>query len=93
MEYEWDPEKSARNWAARRISFKSARRFDWTFALEARDGRQAYEEVRTIALGFIGERLHVLVYTRRGIRCRVISLRKAHPREAARYAKFTEDLG
>jgi uncharacterized DUF497 family protein len=49
--------------------------------------------VRTVALGFIGARLHVLVYTRRGQRCRVISLRKAGPKEAARYAEFTEDLG
>ncbi len=93
MDYEWDPNKAALNGANHRVSFKAARRFDWTFAIEARDDRKVYEEVRTIALGFIGARLHVLVYTRRGTRCRVISLRKASSKEEARYAEFTKDLG
>ena len=93
MDYEWDPNKADVNWAAHRVSFKAARRFDWTFALEARDGHKPYEEVRTIAIGFIGARLHVLVYTRRGFRCRVISLRKANSEEMARYAELTKDLG
>jgi uncharacterized protein len=93
MEFEWDPEKASLNWAKHRVSFKAVRRFDWTFAVEARDSRNVYSEVRTIAHGFIGARLHVLVYTRRGNRCRVISLRKASSKEVARYAEFTEDLG
>jgi uncharacterized DUF497 family protein len=92
MDYEWDPNKADINWANHRVSFKAARRFEWAFALEARDDRKPYAEVRTSAIGFIGARLHVLVYTRRGIRCRVISLRKARSKEVARYAEFTEDL-
>jgi uncharacterized protein len=93
MEYEWDPDKAASNWANHRVSFKAARRFLWDFALEFRDERHDYPEVRTIAIGLIGTRLHVLVYTLRGRRCRVISLRKANSREARRYDEFTEDLG
>lgn len=40
-----------------------------------------------MALGFIGDRLHVLVFTMRGQTLRVISLRRANERECARYAE------
>jgi len=93
MDYEWDPKKAASNWSIHRVSFKAARRFLWDFALELRDERKDYPEVRTIAIGLIDARPHVLIYTLRGGRCRVISLRKANLREARRYAEFTEDLG
>ena len=48
---------------------------------------KAYGEVRFIAVGFIGSSLHVVAYTLRGERLRVISFRKANRREAARYAQ------
>jgi uncharacterized DUF497 family protein len=41
--------------------------------------------MRTIAIGFIGLRLHVLVFTMRGQIMRVISLRKANRKESAAY--------
>ena len=37
------------------------------------------------AFGFIGERLHILVFTARGEDTHVISLRKANKREVKRY--------
>jgi len=38
-----------------------------------------------VALGFIGRRLHVLVYTPRANALRAISLRKANDREVRHY--------
>lgn len=49
------------------------------------DDRADYGETRMFALGFIGDRLHALVFTMRGDACRVISLRRANDREVAHY--------
>ena len=49
------------------------------------DDRYDYGEDRTQALGLIDGRLHMLAFTMRGDALRVISLRKANPREVKRY--------
>ena len=49
-------------------------------------GTDAKRRARFVATGFIGRRLHVAVFTERGDRVRVISLRRANSREARRYA-------
>lgn len=49
------------------------------------DDREDYGELRMKALGFIGVRLHVLIFTERGDKIRVISLRKATKREVEAY--------
>ena len=82
----FDPEKSGRNEAERGISFSLALEFDWNTALVAEDSRRDYGERRFQAVGFIGERLHVLVFTPRGEHVHVISLRRANGRERNRYA-------
>ena len=43
--------------------------------------------VRFVATGLLGTRLYVLVYTLRETVVRIISLRKANPREVKRYAR------
>lgn len=43
--------------------------------------------MRYVALGMLGERLHVLCFTEITDGIRVISFRKANSREVARYAK------
>ena len=61
------------------------RAFDWeTARIEADDHP---EEPRWIGHGMIGSRLHVVVFTERGDRIRIISLRKANPREEQRHAR------
>jgi uncharacterized DUF497 family protein len=42
-----------------------------------------------MALGFIGVRLHAMVFTRRASNIRIISLRKAHRLEVRRYVDAT----
>jgi uncharacterized protein len=85
MEIEFDSERSAKNAVARGLPFDLVADFDFETALVAQDIREAYGEDRFIALGLIGQRLHVVAYTICGARLRVISLRKANAREVERY--------
>jgi len=86
MPVSYDPAKSERNEAERGLSFDLAEEFAWSSALIAEDTRKDYEERRYQALGFIGEHLHMLVFTPRGGAVHVISLRRANQRERTRYA-------
>ena len=86
MPLSYDPAKSERNEAERGLAFDLAEELDWSSALIAEDTRKDYEERRYQALGFIGEHLHMLVFTPRGGAVHVISLRRANQRERMRYA-------
>jgi uncharacterized DUF497 family protein len=83
--YEWDAAKAEANLAKHRIRFERAHDFDWDSAIERVDDREEYGEARMVALGFIGRRLHVLIYTARQDVIRVISLRRANKREVQAY--------
>ncbi|TAN46351.1 MAG: BrnT family toxin [Rhodospirillales bacterium] len=85
----WDEVKRARNIAKHGVDLADAEGFDFAKAIVAIDDRADYGEVREVAVGFIGERLHVLVFTRRGGDIHVISLRKANRRECSRYETET----
>ena len=86
MRLTYDPAKNERNIAERGLSFDLAAEFDWSSALIAEDTRQRYPERRYQALGWIGEHLHMLVFTPRDEAVHVISLRRANQRERSRYA-------
>jgi uncharacterized DUF497 family protein len=83
----YDPDKNERNIRERDISFESAREFEWASAYIVEDMRKNYPERRFQALGYIGTRLHMLVFTPRAEDTHVISLRKANRREVKRYGK------
>ena len=51
------------------------------------DQRNEYGEARMIGLGYIGDRLFNVVFVDRNEERRIISLRKANPREVKRYAE------
>lgn len=85
MDISYDPAKNERNIATRGISFERVREFDFDTALIRQDVRNDYGEPRVVALGFIENRLHALIFTRRGEVVRVISLRKANRREVRLY--------
>jgi len=87
VQYEWDHNKAQANFAKHEVDFSAAEEFDWTTAIETYDDRFDYGEKRWIALGFIQNRLHVLVYTRRYESIRIISLRKANTREREFYER------
>jgi len=86
----FDPKKSQRNLRERGISFQRAKLFEWSSAFIVEDTRRDYGEQRFRAIGWIGDRLHVLVFTPRAEKVHVISLRKANDREARLYASKTQ---
>lgn len=87
MEITFDPEKDAKNRLKHHISLREAGAFRWRDALVQQDVRTSYAEPRFIGYGFVGIRLHVLVFTLREGGLRVISLRKANEREQKKYAE------
>jgi uncharacterized DUF497 family protein len=90
-EISFDPAKNAANLRERGLPFSLVRdEFDWATAQVIEDKRREYGERRFRAFGFIGPRLHAVVFTRRAAVMHVISLRKANRREARRYATQTE---
>ena len=81
--YEWNEDKRRANLEKHGIDFSAVYDFDWATATFLPDDRSG--EYRTKAYGLIEERLHLLVYTVRGDRTRIISLRKGNSREVRRY--------
>lgn len=86
IEIEWDKEKAVANWLKHSVSFARAADFAFDTAIYFPDDRKVYGEERMRSIGFIDARLHVLVFTMRGMNVlRVISLRKANNREQEVY--------
>lgn len=83
----YDQAKDRANQAKHGVSLADAQAFEWDDALSREDDRQAYGEERMSAIGYIGKRLHVAIYTDRGNIRRIISLRKANKREERQYAE------
>ncbi len=86
MEFEWNTVKAEQNVAKHGVEFDYATKvFLDPNLIDYRDGRRDYGEDRRIALGKIGERVFLVAYTRREGILRVISARKANPREQRQY--------
>ena len=85
MKVEFDGEKDEANRRKHGISLAAAAEMDFLLAQIIQDDRRDYGENRFRACGWIGGRLHMLVFTRRGEVMRAISLRKANARERRRY--------
>ena len=85
--YAWDEAKRALNRAKHKVDFAAAGEFDWDTAFVYVDDREDYSELREVAIEYIGVRLHVLVFTRRGARIKIISLWKAQKNYVRRYVK------
>jgi len=84
----YDSKKNERNIQERDLSFDRADEFDLANAAIEVDDRKDYGETRKVAIGFLGERLHVLGYVERGAdSIHVFSFRKANKREARKYGK------
>ncbi|MBS1037222.1 BrnT family toxin [Gluconobacter cerinus] len=83
MRYDWDEAKRLSNIEKHGVDFVSAEDFEWDEAFIR--ASQSSNEPRLVALGPIGERLHVLVYSIETRTVRIISLRKANKREVLLY--------
>lgn len=84
-DYEWDERKRQENADKHEIDFTAIYEFERDTAVERPNN--AHGELRWAATGYIGTRLHTAVYTQRGNRRRIISLRIASSRERREYAE------
>src|SRR5262245_4103255 len=91
IRYAWDETKRRVNIERHGVDFTAVHRFEWDTATPAIDDREDYGELRELATGFIGVRLHVLVFTERrdedGNLIWVISLRRATNKEKDKYER------
>jgi uncharacterized DUF497 family protein len=81
----YDSRKNERNIRERGLSFDRAAEFDFPTAIRSIDTRRDYGEIRHVALGYLGARLHVLCFVETTTGIRIISFRRANARERKRY--------
>lgn len=89
MKFEWDSNKAAFNLAKHGISFAEAETvFDDPFFVTFPDTLHSIDEMRYLILGESEQlRLLVVSYTERGSITRLISARRATPKEGQKYEK------
>jgi len=87
MKITYDPAKDAKNIRERNLSFGRAVEFDFEGATFLLDERLDYGETRRVAIGYLDGRLHFLCFVDTPEGIRVISFRKANPREARKHGK------
>ncbi|HEV8715429.1 MAG TPA: BrnT family toxin [Candidatus Binatia bacterium] len=93
MRFEWDPEKQKRNQSKHGVTFDEAVTvfFD-PLAATFEDPDHSLEELRFITLGYSTDRRLLLVSdTERGDVIRIISARRARPRERKRHESNQEN--
>ena len=85
IDYEWDEGKRRANLDKHGVDFAAIETFDWETALVGRSDRHG--EIRFVAIGYIEDRLHQVVFTERGEATRIISLRRASLKERRSYVQ------
>lgn len=81
----FDPAKRDKTLLERGLDFARAGEVFAGHHFTAEDGRRGYDEPRFITVGTLDERMVIMVWTPRGNKIRVISMRKANEREEAKY--------
>lgn len=82
MEIEYDDDKRALTLAHRGLDFRDAPRLFTGTSVTLCDDRRDYGELRWLTYGWIDGRAVALVWTQRGQRRRIISMRHMHEEEA-----------
>jgi len=87
LRFEWDPRKAASNRAKHKVSFEEAvTLFADPLGRITDDPRHSEDEERYVLLGRSGQhRLLAVMFTERGQAIRLISARRATPRERREY--------
>ncbi len=86
MKFEWDLKKNELNIQERGIDFADAHEMFKHDLFVIPDSRKNYGEKRFMGMGYIQNRLMVIVFTKRRFNTiRIISLRKANRREQAKF--------
>jgi uncharacterized DUF497 family protein len=89
MATEFDQQKNAANELKHGVPLSLAKAIDWSAVWCAPDDRRDYGELREIGYAPIDGHLYCVVFTQRGDKFRVISLRRANSREVKRYVQRT----
>ena len=87
MNIEFDAEKREKTLMARGLDFADCSEIFAGIHFIARDDRCDYGEERFITIGYLNDRMVVLVWTPRNDARRIISMRYANDREIGRYKK------
>jgi uncharacterized DUF497 family protein len=87
MAISFDPAKREETLADRGLDFADAEQVFAGLLIEGPDTRFDYGEERIVTVGFLGERMVVVVWTARGEDRHIISMRKANARERQKYEK------
>ena len=85
---EYDQNKRDKTLQERGLDFAQAGEIFTGVHYTLEDNRFDYGEQRFISIGYMRGRLVVVVWTPRGYKKRIISLRKANEREAKRFKKY-----
>ncbi|MEA3065506.1 MAG: uncharacterized protein QOJ27_1958 [Sphingomonadales bacterium] len=85
METEHDPDKERINREKHGIGFAGASAIFEAYRIDVEDEREDYGETRYVTLGRIGGQIVVCVWTPRGVKARLISMRKADKDEREIY--------
>lgn len=93
MEVTFDPAKRAATKADRGLDFEDAAVVFDGETLTVEDTRQNYGERRYQTVGFLADRMVMVVWTPRGNARHIISMRKCNDREQARYQERLDQGG
>lgn len=85
MEITFDPVKREKTLRERSLDFVDALEVFEGVRIEQEDDRFDYGEVRMMTVGYLRDRMVVVIWTQRGAARHVISMRKANDREKAKY--------
>ena len=85
MKFEWDPEKNKINKAKHGISFEDALQIWQEPSIDIEDIAYAKGEYRSATLGKIGNKYYVAIWTKRGAKIRLITVRRARKNEEKIY--------
>ena len=89
MEFEWDKNKNRQNLEKHGISFEEAQEIFYGVIFTFVDRRFEYGEIREISIGAIqGIVIVTVVHTERNNKIRLISARKATPKERRQYYEY-----
>lgn len=85
MELEWDEAKRRWTLENRNLDFADVARVDPASIVTSADTRHDYGEQRFSSFGYLDDSLVNFVWTPRGDRIRIISMRRANDRERKKY--------
>jgi uncharacterized DUF497 family protein len=85
MKITFDPLKREKTLRERKLDFLDAPLVFGGVHIEQEDDRFDYGEVRMMTIGYLRERMLVMIWTQRDTARHIISMRKANDREQAKY--------